>query len=189
MFFSRNCETGPTENGFRLLGVRCSSFSQFIPTGLKSGLRSDLSVVAEFLDLRLLTAQFAEVVQLGTTDVTARNNLDLLENWTVYWEGTLYAYLEGDLTNGEGLANTVARATDYCALENLNTAAVTFDDVYVNLYGVTNTESWDVAAQVGSIYNVKNVHFLDHFCRGTQVYDNIFIGIGTLRTPLRQCSN
>jgi hypothetical protein len=122
-------------------------------------LRKELSVVAEFLDLRLLTAQLAEVVQLGTTNVTARDQLDLLENWGVYWEGTLNAYLEGNLANGEGLADTVARATDYCALENLNTAAVTFNDVYVNLYGVTNAELWDVITQVWCVYNVKNVHF------------------------------
>jgi hypothetical protein len=29
----------------------------------------------------------------------------------------------------------------------------------VNLYGVTNTESWNVGTQVWCVYNVKNVHF------------------------------
>jgi hypothetical protein len=77
----------------------------------------------------------------------------------VNWESTLNTNLEGDLTNGEGLANAVARATDYYALENLNTAAVTFDDVYVNLHVVSNAESWDVIAQAGCVYYVKNVHF------------------------------
>jgi hypothetical protein len=118
-----------------------------------------LCVVAKFLDLGLLTAQFAEVVQLGTANVTAGNELDLLNHWGVNWEGTLDANLEGDLADGEGLANAVARATNGNALENLYTAAVTFDDVYVNLYGVTNTESWNVIAQAGCVYNVKNVHF------------------------------
>jgi hypothetical protein len=121
--------------------------------------RRTLCVLAKFLDLGLLTAELAQVVKLGTTNVTARNNLDLLENWGVNWESTLNTNLERDLANGEGLANTVARATDYSSLENLNTAAVTFDDVYVNLYGVTNAEGWDVIAQAGCVYNVKNVHF------------------------------
>jgi hypothetical protein len=58
----------------------------------------------------------------------------------VHWEGTLNANLERNLTNGEGLANRFARTANYDALENLNTAAVTFDDVYVNLNGVTNAE-------------------------------------------------
>jgi hypothetical protein len=62
----------------------------------------------------------------------------------VNWESTLNANLERNLANGEALANSVTRLADYDALENLNTAAVTFDDVYVNLNGVTGTESWDV---------------------------------------------
>jgi hypothetical protein len=35
--------------------------------------------------------------------------------------------------------------TNYNALENLDTAAVTFNNVYVNLYVVTSTEVWDIA--------------------------------------------
>jgi hypothetical protein len=62
----------------------------------------------------------------------------------VNWEGTLYAYLERNLANGKGLANGFARTTNNDSLENLNTAAVTFDDVYVNVNGVTNAESRNV---------------------------------------------
>jgi hypothetical protein len=39
----------------------------------------------------------------------------------------------------------VAGNTNHNALENLDTAAVTFNDVYVNLYVVTSAEVWDVA--------------------------------------------
>jgi hypothetical protein len=59
-------------------------------------------------------------------------------------EGTLYTDLERYLTNSEGLANRFARLADNDALENLDTAAVAFNDVYVNVDGVTNAERWDV---------------------------------------------
>jgi hypothetical protein len=62
----------------------------------------------------------------------------------VNWESTLNTNLEGNLTNGEGFANTVTGATNNYALENLNTAAATFNDVYVNLHVVTNAERWDI---------------------------------------------
>jgi hypothetical protein len=55
----------------------------------------------------------------------------------VKWESSLYANLEGDLSDNERLADSVARTSDDDALEHLNTAAVTLHDVYVDLYGVT----------------------------------------------------
>jgi hypothetical protein len=65
----------------------------------------------------------------------------------VYWEGTLNADLERNLANGESLANSVAAAGDYNSLEDLDTAAVTFNDVYVNLDVISGTEVWDVAPE------------------------------------------
>ncbi len=41
----------------------------------------ELVVVALFADLRSLAAQFAQVVQLGATNVTLRNEFDLVDNW------------------------------------------------------------------------------------------------------------
>jgi hypothetical protein len=76
----------------------------------------------------------------------------------VHWESTLDANLERNLANGEGLADALARTTDYDALEDLNTAAVTFDDVYVNLHVVTDAELRNVRAEVWCVYYVKNVH-------------------------------
>jgi hypothetical protein len=62
----------------------------------------------------------------------------------VYRPGALYANLEGNLANCEGLANAVAGATDYDSLEKLNTAAATLNDVYVNLDSVTGSEVWNI---------------------------------------------
>jgi hypothetical protein len=41
----------------------------------------------------------------------------------------------------------VAAAGDYNSLEDLDTAAVTFNDVYVNLDVISGTEVWDVAPE------------------------------------------
>ena len=123
--------------------------------------------VALLFDFRLLTAQVTQVVQLGTTYVTARYDLDVVDYGRVYGELTLHTYLEGNLTNSEGLANAFTGATDNNTLENLDTRAVTFDDVYVNLYGVTGAEFWNVATQRWCVYSVKNVHDLSQSVQAT----------------------
>ena len=65
----------------------------------------------------------------------------------MYWEGTLNADLERDLANGEGFANSVSAAGDYDSLEDLDTATVTLNDVYVNLDVISGTEVWNVAPE------------------------------------------
>jgi len=65
----------------------------------------------------------------------------------VHREGTLNADLEGDLANGKGFADSVAAAGDYNSLEDLDTAAVTLNDVHVNLDVISGTEIWDVAPE------------------------------------------
>jgi hypothetical protein len=91
----------------------------------------------------------------------------VVDNGRVNGELTLDANLEGNLTNGESLANAFTGATDDYTLENLDTRAVTFDDVYVNLYGVTGAEIWNVATQRWCVYSVKNVHDLSQSVQAT----------------------
>ena len=123
--------------------------------------------VALLFDFRLLTAQVTQVVQLGTTYVTARYDLDVVNNWGVHGELTLHTNLERNLTNGESFANALTGTTDNNTLEYLDTRAVTFDDVYVNLYGVTGAELWNVATQRWCVYSVKNVHDVSQSVQAT----------------------
>src|SRR5450759_4494012 len=58
--------------------------------------------VALLLDLGSLTAQVAQVVQLGATHVTAGDDLDLLDDRAVQREGALDTDAEADLANGVG---------------------------------------------------------------------------------------
>jgi hypothetical protein len=54
-------------------------------------------------------------------------------------------------------------ATDNNALENLKAALATFDNANMDLELITGTKLWDVFAQRGCIYRVKNVHIFDPF--------------------------
>src|SRR5690606_870344 len=109
--------------------------------------RSDESAFALLLDLGLLTAKVAQVVELGAADVTARHDLDVVDDGRVHREGTLHADLEAHLANRERLAHTLALAADDDALEDLDTRAVALDDVDVHLDGVTGAELRDVGAE------------------------------------------
>ena len=120
--------------------------------------------VALFANLCLLAAKCAQVVELRTTDVTARDELDVVDDRRVDGELTLDSDLERDLADVERLANPVAVASDNDTLENLDSAAVTFNDVYVNLYRVTDAEVGDVATQRRGVNSIKFLHCSFAFC-------------------------
>lgn len=96
-----------------------------------------------FLDFRSLADLVAKVVQLGATNGTVTDDLNLVDLGRVYREGTLDADGEADLADGEGLTARMTVTTDNVALEDLNTLAVAFLDAIVNLDGVTDVERSD----------------------------------------------
>src|SRR4051812_27127505 len=109
--------------------------------------RSGRSGVPLLLDLGLLAAQVAQVVELGATHVTAGDELDVVDDRGVHREGALDADLEADLANREGLADAFAGAADDDPLEDLNTRARAFDDVHVHLDVVTGAEVGNVGTE------------------------------------------
>jgi hypothetical protein len=111
----------------------------------KMGL-SLFDVVALLSNLSGLAAKLAQIIKLCSSNISARDKLNFIKNWSVNWPGSLYTNLERYLTNGEGLANTVSGTTDYNSLEKLNTAAATLNDIYVNLDGVAGSKIWNVVS-------------------------------------------
>src|SRR5215207_2150317 len=107
------------------------------------------SELAPLLDLCGLAAQVAQVVELGAAYVTARHDLDGLEDRRVEREGPLDADAEGDLADGEGAADAGSVDPDDDALEDLDAGAVALDDLDVHLDGVTGAEGRDVVALDG----------------------------------------
>ncbi|MNY74316.1 hypothetical protein D3C86_2133160 [compost metagenome] len=73
-------------------------------------------------------------------------------------EGTLHADTEGHLADGEGLADALALAAQDEALEYLDTGVLAFDDVHVNLEGVTGAERGNIGTQRGCIDGIENMH-------------------------------
>src|SRR5690606_26078316 len=112
--------------------------------------------LALLLDLRLLAAQRAQVVQLRAAHVTAGDDLDRVDGGRVQREGPLDADAEADLPHGEGLAHAAAGASDHDALERLDAGAVALDDLDVHLDGVAGTEVGDVVTQRSRIDGVRS---------------------------------
>src|SRR5450830_781797 len=110
------------------------------------------------LDLGLLAAQRAEVVQLRAAHVTARDDLDGLEARGVHRERALDTDAEADLADREGLADPAAAARDDDALEHLDPCARAFDDLDVHLEGVAGAEGRDVGPQRCGIDLVEGMH-------------------------------
>src|SRR5690606_9209294 len=96
-----------------------------------------------------LTAQVAQVVELGTADPAAGGDLDLLEHRAVHREGPLHSDGVADLADGEGLADSRPLPPDHHALEDLDTGPVALGDPNVDVQRVARTEVRHVGAQLG----------------------------------------
>src|SRR5690625_442598 len=115
-----------------------------------------------------LTAQAAQVVQLGATHVTAGDDLDLVEGGGVYREGTLHADTKGDLADGEGLTHASTLTGNDYALEDLNTSTFAFNNLHVHLDGVTGAEVGDVVTNGRCIDRVELVHDYSSSCHRSE---------------------
>ena len=100
----------------------------------------------------------AEVVELGATDGTVADNLELGDLGAVKREGALDADAEGDLADSEGLAGTLAAHADDVALEDLLTLTVALDDAVVNLDVVARANLGDVLADLLTLDGADVVH-------------------------------
>ena len=99
-------------------------------------------------DASSLAHLVAEVVQLGATDATMTDDLELGDLGAVKREGTLDTDTEGNLADGEGLTGTGAGHADDVTLENLDALAVAFLNAVVNLDVVGNADLRDVLADL-----------------------------------------
>ena len=120
--------------------------------------------VALFADFCLLAAECAQVVELGATNVTSADELDVVDDRRVDRKLTLDADLERDFANVERLANSVTVTADNHTLENLDSAAITFNNVYVNLHRVADAEVGDVATKRRGVNCIKFLHCSFAFC-------------------------
>lgn len=120
--------------------------------------------VALLANLCLLATKCAQVVELGATDVTAADELDVVDDRRVDRELSLDANLERDLADVERLANSVTVSADNHALKNLDSTAATFNNVYVNLHRVTDAEVGNIATKRRGVNCIKFLHCSFAFC-------------------------
>src|SRR6476661_299225 len=116
---------------------------------------------ALFLDLGLLATQLAQVVQLRAADVTAGDDVDVVDVGRVHREGPLDADAVALLADGEGLADATTLAAQHDALEDLDALLGTLDDLDVDIDGVAGAEGRDVVAQRRLVDEVQRVHVGD----------------------------
>src|SRR6185312_17058898 len=119
------------------------------PSEISSSAWSAGGSLPPLLDAGRLTAQVAQVVQLGAADAAAGHSLDLVDRRAVHRERALHAHAVANLAHGEGLPQAAALAPDHHTLEDLNAGAVAFCHLYVHLEGVTGTEVRDVSPELG----------------------------------------
>src|ERR1019366_5323021 len=130
-----------------------TSASTRMPRRYALGARSPL-----LFDLGGLPHATAQVVELGSTHVTAGHDLDLGQDGRMHGERPLDADTEAELAHGEGLPGAGSLAPDDGALEHLGALAVALDHADVHLQGVTRPEIGDVVSQILAIDDVGGIH-------------------------------
>lgn len=111
-----------------------------------------------FADTGSFACKAAQVIQFCTANNAAARYFDFSQTRGVYQEGTFYAYTVGNTTYCEGFADTAVVTADNDAFKYLDTFAVTFDDLYVYLYGIARAEVGDVVAKLFIFEYADNVH-------------------------------
>ena len=81
-----------------------------------------------FLDTGRLAAEIAQVIELCPADLTATNDVDVVNDRCVKREDTLDAYAETYLADRDGLTYAAMLAGDTYALEGLQAFLVAFLD-------------------------------------------------------------
>lgn len=103
---------------------------------------SDIAALADlFLNLCSLAHSVTQIVQLRSANLTLADHLYAVNNRRVQRENTLNTAAMCNTANSKGFADAAVLLCDYSTLEYLDTALVAFLDSYVNLYGITDTES------------------------------------------------
>ena len=110
-------------------------------------------------DLGSLTDAAAQVIQLGTANLTVADNLELGNVRGMYREGLLDAYAVRDAANGNRLVNASVLLGNDDALEHLNTLAVALLDLSEYLYGIAALQSRQIALELLLGQYFYEIHF------------------------------
>ncbi len=114
-------------------------------------------------DLGALADSVTEIIELCTTNLTASDNLDLLNVRRMDRERLLDAAAICYATYLERLGNTASAATDNRTLEDLRTNSLSLFDPVIDSHGITDVELGDLCLHLLIDKHVDlGVHFSDH---------------------------
>ena len=120
--------------------------------------RKTKKLVALLANTGGLADTIAEVEELGATDVTVTDDVELGDLGRVKRESTLDADTEGDLTDGEGLTRRAAAHADDVALEDLDALAVTLLNAVVNLDVIARDDRGDILTNLLTLDSANVIH-------------------------------
>ena len=115
-------------------------------------------LILRFLNLGGLTAEVAQVVQLGTTNLTTTHYGDGIHTRGVQRESTLNTYAVRVTTDGEGLTDGTVATSDDHAFKSLQTLTGTFDNLHLYANGVANLERRNISFIGIVLLPYKDVH-------------------------------
>src|SRR5205814_5917698 len=87
-----------------------------------------------------LTGTPAQVIELGSADIAAAHDLDLVDDRRIEREDALDTLAEADLAHGEAGADALVRAGNAHAFERLHAGAIAFDHLDADAQRVAGTE-------------------------------------------------
>ena len=102
----------------------------------------------DFLDLGSLALTLTQVVELCSAHLTVPDHINMVDAGRVDRESTLDADAVGNAANGKRLADTAVPLRNHGAFERLKTFAVAFNNLDPDAYGITDTESRKIAANL-----------------------------------------
>jgi hypothetical protein len=119
-------------------------------------------------DAARLTAQIAQVVELGAAHDTFANDLDLPDARPVQWEHALHTFAEADLAHRERGIHTGVLAADAQAFIDLQALAAAFLDLDVHAQRVARFEARYRPLGLYLVYrrladHIENVHRIHPF--------------------------
>lgn len=111
------------------------------------------------LDAGGLTAKVTQVIQFCTANLTAADDVDVIDDGRVQREDTLDADAKADLADCHGLACSAVFACDANALKSLQTLFIAFLNADVNAKRVARLKRRDILFKLCLFDNVQSIHF------------------------------
>lgn len=119
-----------------------------------------LATRISLFDTGCFAAKVAKIIKLSTANLTATNNVDVIDDRCVQREDTFDAYAEADLSHGYRLADAAMFASNANALERLQAFLCAFFDPDVNAKRIARLKCGNVLFKLSLFDYIQSIHFI-----------------------------